>query len=227
MGFFWEGLPPYVIGWARDLLGEHVVAVETGTFRGDTSELLAKAFGSCVTIERSPSLAENARARFSKDSTVTVLEGSSRERLAEALPAGNSPAFFWLDAHGVYDYDGPDTEENPLLHELETILSRRGQLLNVIAVDDARGMGTQPDWPPLNDVFSILDRFEYVAVIVDDALVAAPKAANPNFYELYKKSRMVEVSAVFHVWPQVSGVVKARRWSDTAVMRAQGVINRR
>lgn len=221
MGFFWEGLPPYVIGWSRTVLGPRVVAVETGTFRGDTSALLARAFGSCVTIERSASLADRARERFAGNSTVTVLEGSSRDRLAEALPPTDQPAFFWLDAHGIYDYDGSDAEENPLLHELETILSMRGDGLNVIAVDDARGMGTQPGWPPLNDVFAILGRYGYMGVIIDDALVAAPTAANADFFGLYKHSRMVEVSAVFHVWKPLTRVVKARAWSDAAVVKAK------
>ena len=227
MGFFWEGLPPYVIGWSRRILGENVVAVETGTFRGDTSDLLAREFGSCVTIERSAALAEKARARFADDTAVTVLEGSSRDRLAEALPADEAPAFFWLDAHGVYDYVGPDTDENPLLEELETILSRRAKSPNVIAVDDARGMGTQPDWPPLNEVFAILDRYDYAGVIVDDALIAAPKAGDPDFYALYKQSRMVEVSAVFHVWPNLKRVVAARRWSDSAIVAAKKPLDRR
>ena len=189
MGFFWEGLPPYVIGWSRTVLGPRVVAVETGTFRGDTSALLARAFGSCVTIERSASLADRARERFAGNSTVTVLEGSSRDRLAEALPPTDQPAFFWLDAHGIYDYDGSDAEENPLLHELETILSMRGDGLNVIAVDDA--------------------------------LVAAPTAANADFFGLYKHSRMVEVSAVFHVWRPLTRGVKARAWSDAVVLKAK------
>lgn len=217
MGFFWQGLPPYVITWSRRLLPSPVVAIETGTFQGDTSALLAAAFGRCVTIERSGPLAEAARRRFADDPRVTVLEGSSRDRLEEALPTGSESCFFWLDAHGIYDYAGPDTDENPLLHELATLMAARQGRPVVIAVDDARGMGTQPEWPPLADVFRVLDDHGFGAVIIDDVLVAAPKELDPDFTALYRMSRTVQVSAVFHIWPQVMGAARVRRWSDRAI----------
>ena len=227
VGFFWQGLPPFVISWAQDLLPGEVVAIETGTFQGDTSALLAKTFGGCTTIERSPALAAQAVQRFAGDPKVTVLEGSSRDRLLEALPDNSKSCFFWLDAHGMYDYMGSDSEENPLLYELATILECRASYPNVIAVDDARGMGTQPDWPPLADVFRILNEFDYVGVIVDDTLVTAPAGLNPDFYALYKKSRTVEVSAVFHIWPNVLRAAQLRSWSDTVVINTSKLFERR
>jgi hypothetical protein len=226
MGYFWQGLPPYVIDWAKQLLPANVVAVETGTFQGDTSRLLADEFGSCTTIERSQTLAQAARARFAADPRITVLEGSSRDRLEDALPPDDVACFFWLDAHGMYDYVGADDDENPLLAELELILSRRTDAPNVIAVDDARGMGTQPDWPPLGSIFAVLTAHGYSGAIVDDTLVAAPDALAPDFYSLYRASRQVEVSAVFHIWPQVRGMFKTRIVSDRAVTAARAKLRR-
>lgn len=226
MGYFWQGLPPYVIPWAKTLLPHGSVAVETGTFQGDTSLLLAEQFGRCVTIERSQALAAAARSRFADDRRVTVLEGTSRERLADALPSLEEGCFFWLDAHGMYDYVGEDQDENPLLAELELILTTRGSAPNVIAVDDARGMGTQPDWPALGSIFGVLSAHGYRGAIVDDTLVAAPEAASADFYALYTASRQVEVPAVFHIWPQVRGMVKARVVSDRAVTAVRDRLRR-
>lgn len=214
MGYFWQGLPPYVIDWAQALLPPGSTAVETGTFQGDTSSLLAQRFGSCVTIERSSSLAAAARRRFAADGRVTVVEGTSRDLLADVLPPADVGCFFWLDAHGFYDYVGDDKDENPLLAELEAILAARGQGPNVIAVDDARGMGTQPDWPPLHQIFTVLAAHGYLGAIVDDTLVAASERSQPDFYALYKASRQVEVPAVFHIWPQIRGLARLRQGTD-------------
>lgn len=217
MGYFWQGLPPFIIEWSKALLPSHSVAVETGTFQGETSLLLANEFGACTTIERSDHLFADAATRFASDPRVTVLHGSSRDRLAEALPSDNVGCFCWLDAHGIYDHAGDDMEENPLLFELETVASTRPGPRTVIAIDDARGMGAQPGWPPLADIFAVLSRHGYGVAIVDDCVVAAPLSAGPDFYALYRASRMVEVPAVFHVWPQIKGVVSIRKQTDRLV----------
>lgn len=216
MGFFWQGLPPYLIEWSRSFLPEPYTSVETGTFQGDTSELLARSFGSCVTIERSEALAEAARARFVSDSRVTVLQGSSRDALEAALPPKHVSAFFWLDVHGFYDYEGPDDQENPLLDELDLIIRFRGDSANVIAVDDARGMGVQPDWPPLSDVLSRLKDAGFDVAIIDDTLIAVSASLKPDFYALYQLSRTVEVSAVFHIWPRVMKSARRKARLDRA-----------
>lgn len=214
MGFFWQGLPPYFVEWSQSFLPEPRTSVETGTFQGDTSELLARSFGSCATIERSSSLAAAAKARFASDPRITVVQGSSRDVLKEMLPPENVSAFFWLDAHGIYDYDGPDDQENPLLDELELIIHARGKSANVIAVDDARGMGVQPDWPPLAKVLSLLEESGFEVAIIDDTLVAVSASLQPDFYSLYKLSRIVEVSAVFHIWPRVMKTARRRARLD-------------
>lgn len=221
MGYYWQGLPPFVLDWAEALLPKGSVSVETGTFEGDTTALLADRFGRCTSIERSDALYAAAAARFAGDDRVTLLHGSSRERLREALPVRDTGCFAWLDAHGFYDYTGPDSDENPLLAEIEVIAEERPDSPTVIAVDDARGMGTQPDWPPLHQILGSLDRAGYQSVIVDDCLVAAPRSVEPDFWSLYQASRMVEVPALFHVWSSVRRIVGRRNWTDRAVIRAQ------
>ena len=214
MGFYWEGLPPYVLEWARDFLPEGTVAVETGTFRGDTSELLANYFGTCVTIERSADFVNKARARFAGDPRVTVIQGSSRDKLVEAMPTGQTPCFLWLDAHGIYNFEDSEAEENPILEELAVVTAARGQAPTVIAIDDARGLGTQPGWPTLGEVCAVLHQAGYATVVVDDCVIAVPNDLQPDFWTLYQKSRTVEVSALFHVWRSVKRSVRIRALLD-------------
>ena len=171
-------------------------------------------------------LFREAQERFRQDPRVTVLHGSSRELLREAMPQAGVGCFFWLDAHGLYEHAGPDQEENPLLAEIETITSVRGDSASVIVIDDARGMGTQPGWPPLTEIFHSLDQGGFSVVIVDDCLVAAPKALNPDFHALYRAARTVEVPAVFHVWPQIRTLVSMRAHSDRAVTASRRFLKR-
>jgi hypothetical protein len=219
MGFFWQGFPPHLIPWTRSLLGNDVRAVETGTFEGDTALLLAESFGSCVTIERSANLAQRARRRFAADDRISVIEGSSRNCLADAVPGAEQPALFWLDAHGFYDYAGEDEEENPLLAELSLIFRLRGTSPTVIAIDDARGMGIQPGWPDIGAITAVMSESGYTSAIIDDVLVATPARLDPDFLSLYRRSRIVDAGALFHVWPQVKRVVNRRARMDVLVER--------
>lgn len=203
VGFFFEGLPPYLLTWGAEVLPSPNVAIETGTFRGDTTEVLARTFDSCVTIERSQAFAKAVREKFSNNSRVTILEGSSRDQLANAIPSEDISCFFWLDAHGVYDFQEPNAEENPLLSEIEVILGARKVANTIIAIDDARGMGTQPGWPSLSEITDPLTKAGFTTIYLDDVFLAVPEKLKPDLWNLYQKSRMVEVSAVFHIWPRV------------------------
>jgi hypothetical protein len=204
VGFFWEGLPPYILSWSASHLSSPIVAIETGTFRGDTTQILAETFHECITIERSPHFAQSARTRFIGDPRITILEGSSRDKLTEAIPEKDLSSFFWLDAHGIYDFEDPTAEENPLLAELQMIISGRNSSNTIIAIDDARGMGTQPGWPAMSSIVVPLANAGFTTVYIDDVFLAVPDQLSPKLWELYQQSRTVEVSAVFHVWPHVT-----------------------
>jgi hypothetical protein len=177
--------------------------VETGTFRGDTTILLAQTFGSCTSIERSHDLARAAQLKFADDPRITILEGSSRDRLLEAIPDREISAFMWLDAHGIYDFDGIEPEENPLLAEIDMVISGRDSSNTIIAIDDARGMGTQPGWPAMSEIAIPLGNAGYTTVYLDDIFLAVPSQLQPDLWKLYQQSRMVEATAVFHIWPRV------------------------
>ena len=125
--------------------------------------------------------------------------------------------FFWLDAHGLYDFAEPEAEENPLLNEIIQILRVRDQENTIIAIDDARGMGTQPGWPPISKILGPLNSAGFVTIYLDDVLLAVPERLQSDLWPLYLQSRMVEVSAVFHIWKPVLRASKIRAILDKLV----------
>ncbi|MGI8760117.1 MAG: hypothetical protein ACR2LF_02200 [Jatrophihabitantaceae bacterium] len=102
--------------------------VETGAFRGNSTEFFAQVSGLPVTtIEHNLRYADYTRRRCSIYQDVTVHVGDSREHLRTIAPAGDGPAvFYYLDAHW-----GPDL---PLRAELEIIRSTGRPA--VIMIDD-------------------------------------------------------------------------------------------
>lgn len=219
MGYFWEGIPPYLLPQVSRILGNDATSVETGTFRGDSALLFANTFGSCTTIERSVALGKQAKERFAQDSRITVLVGSSRDLLTQALPSHDHACFFWLDAHGVYDTTGADSEENPLLAELEVITEDRSPSNTVIAIDDARGMGTQPGWPSIGSICARLANEGYDIIFLDDILLAFDRASGLDTYATYQAGRQTQVPMLFHLWPNVQRLFRVRRKLDGIVSR--------
>jgi len=219
MGYFWEGIPPYLLPAAARALGPGATAVETGTFRGDSALRFADIFGSCTTIERSVALGERARNRFATDARITLLIGNSRELLPIALPKAEQPCFIWLDAHGVYDCTSADSEENPLLAELDSVTQDRQPRNTIIAIDDARGMGTQPGWPSVGSICEQLVARGYDIIFLDDILLAYDPAVSLDSYSLYRSGRQTEIPMLFHIWPNVRRLTRGRRMLDSVVSK--------
>jgi len=219
VGYFWEGIPPYLIPIAARALGSHTIAVETGTYQGDSALKFAEAFGECRTIERSENLARAAQDRFKDDSRIQVLIGSSRDLLTTALPPKSQPCFVWLDAHGVYDHMGSDQEENPLLAEVEELAHLRDPSNTLIAIDDARGLGTQPGWPSTGEVSKRLLAQGFDVVLLDDVLLAFGPDLEIDVYEIYKASRQVQIPMVFHLWPGLVRMFRRQERLNVLVSR--------
>jgi hypothetical protein len=90
-----------------DLLRTHKLglAVETGTFLGDTATFLSGHGYDVITIELDPRLAALARLRFRGNRHVQLIEGDSGTRLPAVVAELKRPTLFYLDAH----YSGPGT----------------------------------------------------------------------------------------------------------------------
>ena len=74
-------------------------AVETGTFKGNTTVGLAKLFPRVFTVEVDAALYDQTTPRFMHYPNVTALRGNSAEVLKEILPQLSYPLFAYLDAH--------------------------------------------------------------------------------------------------------------------------------
>lgn len=122
--------------------------IETGTFRGETSEFLATSSDinarNVISIEPSPEYFRRSRYRLRRLQNVQLINATSEKAFASLLTAVNGPVNFWLDGH----YSAGDTysgqRDTPILLELDAIgeaLDRLGEVL--VFVDDVRLFATQ------------------------------------------------------------------------------------
>ena len=127
--------------------------IETGTYLGETTEVLGRRATHVYTIEPAAALAERARGRFQNRPNITVLEGTSESMLDPALEGIQGDVSFWLDGHFSSGPTFQGASDTPIVDELQTIerhLARLGRI--VILVDDIRcfrsgdeGMLTYPE----------------------------------------------------------------------------------
>lgn len=104
-----------------------VHAVETGTYRGETTRYLASIFESVYTIEANPKYYRNAKARLRRVPNVTMLHGDSGVLLETILAGLTKRVFIFLDAHWY--------EHCPIKDEIKTIAAHR-HLDPVLAIHD-------------------------------------------------------------------------------------------
>ncbi len=151
------------------ILRDHAlsVAVETGTFLGDTAAALSRHCEQVITIELHPRLAALARLRFTDNPRVSVVEGDSGLLLPKIVAELDRPTLFYLDGH--YSGDGTALSA-PLLNELSAIIdgAKKG---SVVVIDDLRCIGVDPDYPSLTQTITMLqERGLNNTVAIDDAL---------------------------------------------------------
>ncbi len=114
--------------------------IETGTYLGDTTHVLARQAAKVYTIEPSAFLAARARERFKGVPTIEVCEGLSEQLLPEILAKVSGQVSFWLDGHasGGVTHSGPQV--TPIREELANIEQHLASMPQVaVFVDDFRG----------------------------------------------------------------------------------------
>lgn len=206
MGIFHAGLPPWLLDWAGNQ-GLHL-AVESGTYLGDSADRLARTFGRCITIERDATLAAAATARFADRIDVVVRHGSSRDLLREIVGPLEDPAFFWLDAHWSAGATAGADDPCPLMAELDAIGSSRRPATHVVAVDDMRlfGFGHDLDpgmkhYPSLREVLNRLEQIGLATFVLDDVVVGVPRNLVDSFLALDGDVRQRVM--LFKHWPAI------------------------
>jgi glycosyltransferase involved in cell wall biosynthesis len=113
--------------------------VETGTYLGDTTDVLSKVAKMVYSIEPEPTLFSKAEQKFRNTSNVKIINGLSEDVFPKLLPTIRGNICFWLDGHysaGI-TFKGP--QNTPIIDEL-TVIERNISQTNkiVVMVDDIR-----------------------------------------------------------------------------------------
>lgn len=123
------------------------IAVETGTFRGETTLKLSAMFDKVHTIELTPNLAAAARQNF-VGTNINCLLGDSAELVPQLARDIDEPVFWYLDAHWFPPKFGAPADMSrsnpfPLWSELDSIAERK--YADIVVVDDVHAFGRE-DW---------------------------------------------------------------------------------
>lgn len=113
--------------------------VETGTFLGQTTQMLAKHSMQVYSIEPESKLFVRAHKLFSKHGNVEILNGTSEDVFPMLLPRIRGDVNFWLDGHYSSGITFKGSKDTPILDELDSIgrnLDRFGKVC--VLVDDIR-----------------------------------------------------------------------------------------
>jgi hypothetical protein len=157
------------------------VAVETGTFEGETTRLLARKFATVTSIELDPDRFARCSAELFTDGyfNVECRLGNSAD-IVPLLSAkwSDCPVFWYLDAHftkglhGKWQLPLSGNGAFPLWSELEAI-SKRSQP-DIVIVDDIHAFQRKGDWAFVNaDTIRDLlgSRVQMVEMITDQFVV--------------------------------------------------------
>jgi hypothetical protein len=131
------------------------VFVESGTFFGDMVAALRLDFERLFSIELSPRLARRAERRFGADESVTILHGDSAVLLGPLLRSLAAPAVLWLDGHYSGWLTARGATDTPVRREIQAALDS-GTPQDVILIDDARLFGSDPAYPSVEDLRSLV-----------------------------------------------------------------------
>jgi len=139
--------------------------IETGTYLGETTEILAKDAKQVFSIEPSAELYKNAQKKLGGYKNITLLNGLSENLLTGVLEGiEDSHVCFWLDGHFSLGNTFKGPNETPIVDELN-IISRYLSKFNLVTVlvDDMRSFpfreitGYPPkkflvDWAEINNL---------------------------------------------------------------------------
>lgn len=181
------------IDLVRTLAGDLDIqlAIETGTWHGESAAELSLVFQKVWTIELDESLHRDAISAHQEKSNIAFLQGSSPAVLSRLLPEVEGPCLFWLDAHWGGSVGAGEDHQCPVLDEISAIDAWNHSASSCILIDDARWFLGPPDpklrrtdWPTFLEVLDLLRaRHDRYITIVDDVIVSGPPAAKGTLDE--------------------------------------------
>lgn len=160
--------------------------VETGTYKGQTTEKMATFFKNVYTIELSNELYGQAKKRFKENKNVHCHQGDSAQVLPNILKQLKTKTVFFLDAHFSLGDTAQGSENTPILTELN-LIKKAGITDAIIIIDDMR-MFYKPTYklrntfaegyPTVNDLVEkiVSINSSYQIAIVYDTLIAFPSS---------------------------------------------------
>ncbi|MBM4162919.1 MAG: hypothetical protein FJ222_00500 [Lentisphaerae bacterium] len=144
------------------------ILIETGTCHGDTLAALRDVFEHLYSIELCKPYFELVKKRFNRMPHVHLVLGDSATELKGILDQVRPlkrRLLFWLDGH----YSGADSAkgevETPIFQELDHILGDEQTLSAVIAIDDAREFGGNPNYPSMDELVAFVKRRRNVVTV--------------------------------------------------------------
>jgi hypothetical protein len=194
VGIVRMGPPQELVTRLRDQFSANCF-IETGTYLGGTAVWASDNFEKVVTIENSPEIYERTSGRYRDINNIEFMFGHTTEVLKKIVPSLRSPVIFWLDAHWCGGVTYGNTDECPLLEELEIV--NRSDLQHSILIDDARLFTSPPPpphdhskWPNIASILETLNaRPGRYTMIIDDIILSVPESARPLVEEYYMKSQ--------------------------------------
>ena len=162
----------------KKIAPNYTTAVETGLWKGEQLEVIAKCFNNTYGIELDAHYAEVSRKRVPK---ATVYCGDTAKLLPMVSQEMKEPSVFFLDAH-YCKLDPPIAKSKfPLWEELKTISNRN--LPDIVIVDDVHTFGKKRD-----DLLFQAGEKEWEHVTPENILEYLPNAKKS---EIYKDSFIV------------------------------------
>jgi hypothetical protein len=209
MGLFWKGIPRSVFPAIKKVLGPSFVAIETGTYKGETTKVLAKFADSVTTIEADFGYYKRSKQSLQSFKNIIVLHGDSGVLIESALPSNQINCVLWLDAH----YSGGNTagvlNHCPIMSELRLILPSRKPSNTIILIDDSRGLIGKSGWPLLSDLIGLLGQSGFSSIIIDDVLIASSTESLGTIAEDFSRSRTSTFERLGGRMSLVTGLVKS------------------
>jgi hypothetical protein len=180
-----KGVPEREALYLKKIMGLNVF-VETGTYYGYTALRMSKIFDKVYTIEKSEALFNKAKEKLGDVRNVTLIYGDSREELGPIIEREDN-ILFWLDAHWSGGETYGESDQCPLIKELEVIFRYSKKKNFAILIDDARLFLAPPpsnhdfsQWPTIRDICEIVPTY-YCITIHNDVICVIPNEICTKF----------------------------------------------
>jgi hypothetical protein len=124
----------------RRYLSNHDLIIESGTYRGHTTQLLSKLNSRVISIEMEDSLFEFAQRKFRNVPNIELIRGRSEEVLGGILNSSKVQKLgIFLDAHKMEALSSDNQTVTPILQELNSVEYAIGLAsITTVLIDDIR-----------------------------------------------------------------------------------------